>query len=66
MPKQRNSSAAKKRFIVLGGGKVKRGRQNKRHLLAGKETGRKRQLRRGAYVEGKQIKTVRGLVGNQD
>ena len=66
MPKQRNSSAAKKRFIVLASGKVKRGRQNKRHLLASKETGRKRQLRRGAYVEGKQIKTVRGLVGNQD
>ena len=66
MPKQRNSSAAKKRFIVLASGKVKRGRQNKRHLLSSKETGRKRQLRRGAYVEGKQIKTVRGLVGNQD
>ncbi len=66
MPKQKNSSAAKKRFIVLASGKVKRGRQNKRHLLSSKETGRKRQLRRGAYVEGKQIKTVRGLVGNQD
>ena len=66
MPKQRNSSAAKKRFIVLASGKVKRGRQNKRHLLSSKETGRKRQLRRGAYVEGKQIKTVKNLVGNQD
>ena len=29
MPKQKNSSAAKKRFIVLASGKVKRGRQNK-------------------------------------
>jgi large subunit ribosomal protein L35 len=66
MPKQKNSSAAKKRFIVLASGKVKRGRQNKRHLLSSKETGRKRQLRRGAYVEGKQIKTVKGLVGNHD
>jgi large subunit ribosomal protein L35 len=65
MPKQKNSSAAKKRFIVLASGKVKRGRQNKRHLLSSKETGRKRQLRRGAYVEGKQIKTVKTLVGNQ-
>ena len=65
MPKQKNSSAAKKRFIVLASGKVKRGRQNKRHLLTSKETGRKRQLRQGAYVEGKQIKTVKTLVGNQ-
>ena len=65
MPKQKNSSAAKKRFIVLASGKVKRGRQNKRHLLSSKETGRKRQLRRGAYVEGKQVKTVKILVGNQ-
>lgn len=65
MPKQKNSSAAKKRFIVLASGKVKRGRQSKRHLLAHKETGRKRALRQGAYVEGKQIKTVKNLVGNQ-
>ena len=65
MPKQKNSSAAKKRFIVLASGKVKRGRQNKRHLLAHKETGRKRALRQGAYVEGKQTKTVKNLVGNQ-
>ena len=65
MPKQKNSSAAKKRFIVLASGKVKRGRQNKRHLLAHKETGRKRALRQGAYVEGKQIKTVKTLVGHQ-
>jgi len=65
MPKQKNKSAAKKRFIVLAGGKVKRGHQNKRHLLSTKETGRKRKLRQGAYVTGKQIKTVRTLVGNQ-
>lgn len=66
MPKQKNNSGAKKRFIVLKSGKVKRGRQNKRHLLTSKETQRKRNLRRGAYVEGKQVKTVKTLVGNQD
>ncbi len=66
MPKQKTSSAAKKRFIVLSSGKIKRGRQNKRHLLTSKETGRKRALRQGAYVEGKQVKTVKILVGNQD
>ena len=66
MPKQKNRSAVKKRFIVLKSGKVKRGQQNHRHLLSTKETGRKRNLRRDAYVEGKQIKTVKGLVGHQD
>ena len=66
MPKQKSNSAAKKRFIVLASGKVKRGHQNKRHLLSSKETGRKRSLRQGDYVEGKQIKTVKNLVGNQD
>ena len=66
MPKQKTNSGAKKRFIVLSSGKVKRGHQNKRHLLADKETGRKRTLRQGAYVEGKQVKTVKKLVGNQD
>ena len=65
MNKQKNSSAAKKRFIVLKSGKVKRGQQNHRHLLSTKETGRKRNLRQGAYVEGKQIKTVKTLVGQQ-
>ena len=66
MPKQKSNSAAKKRFIVLASGKVKRGHQNKRHLLSSKETRRKRSLRQGASVEGKQIKTVKNLVGNQD
>ncbi len=66
MPKQKNNSAAKKRFIVLKSGRVKRGHQNKRHLLSTKETQRKRKLRQGTYVEGKQIKTVKNLVGNQD
>lgn len=65
MPKQRNSSAAKKRFVVLKGGKVKRGQQNKRHILTKKETGRKRDLRGVAYVSNTQAKTIKKLVGNQ-
>lgn len=65
MSKQKTNSGAKKRFIVLKNGKVKRGQQNHRHLLAGKERHRKRDLRQGAYVEGKQIKTVKQLVGKQ-
>lgn len=65
MTKQKTNSGAKKRFIVLKSGRVKRGQQNHRHLLAGKERCRKRNSRQGAYVEGKQIKTVKNLVGNQ-
>jgi large subunit ribosomal protein L35 len=65
MSKQKTNSGAKKRFIVLKSGRVKRGQQNHRHLLAGKERHRKRDLRQGAYVEGKQIKTVKQLVGKQ-
>jgi len=66
MPKQKNSSAAKKRFNVLKSGKVKRGQQNKRHILTKKETGRKRSLRQPAYVSTTQEKTIKKLVGNQD
>ena len=65
MTKQKTNSGAKKRFIVLKSGRVKRGQQNHRHLLANKERCRKRNSRQGAYVEGKQIKTVKNLVGNQ-
>ncbi len=65
MSKQKTHSGAKKRFIVLKSGKVKRGQQNHRHLLAGKERHRKRDLRQGAYVEGKQIKTIKLIVGKQ-
>ena len=62
MPKQKNSSAAKKRFVVMPSGKVKRGHQNKRHLLTCKETGRKRNLRRVAYISPSFDKTVRTLI----
>ncbi len=66
MPKQKNSSAAKKRFNVLKSGKVKRAHQNKRHILTKKETGRKRHLRGSAYVYTGEAKTIKKLVGNQD
>ena len=65
MPKMKSHSGAKKRFSLTATGKVKRGHQNHRHLLSTKEAGRKRNLRQGAYVEGKQIKTVKTLVGQQ-
>ncbi len=64
MPKQKNSSTAKKRFKLTPSGKVKRSKQNKRHLLTDKETGRKRELRKSAYVSKGEEKTIKKLIGN--
>lgn len=63
MPKQKNSSAAKKRFTVLPSGKVKRGQMNKRHILTKKETKRTRQLGKSVYVNKTSEKTIKKLVG---
>lgn len=63
MPKQKSNSAAKKRFVVLKSGKIKRAKQNRRHILTKKETGRKRNLRGVAYVDDSQAKTIKKLVG---
>lgn len=65
MPKQKTNSAAKKRFTVTGSGNIKRGHQNRRHLLSGKETARKRNSRRSVFVSNTQSKTIEKLVGNQ-
>ncbi len=66
MPKQKNNSAAKKRFTILKSGKIKRAKQNKAHILTKKETQRTRKLRKGGYVSHANLKTVQKLVGNQD
>lgn len=48
MPKQKTNKSVKKRFRVTGTGKLKRAKANRRHLLAGRTSKRKRQLRRPA------------------
>ena len=65
MPKQKNNSAAKKRFTVLSSGKIKRAKQNKAHILTKKETHRTRDLRKGGYVDAANSRTIKKLVGNQ-
>ena len=65
MPKQKNNSAAKKRFVVMPNGRVKRAKQNKRHILTKKETKRKRDIRKTTYVFKGEEKTIKKLVGNQ-
>ncbi|HEV2916250.1 MAG TPA: 50S ribosomal protein L35 [Candidatus Babeliales bacterium] len=53
MPKVKTKSAAKKRFALVGDSskrKIKRAKAFRRHLLNGKTTKRKRNLRKGGYV----------------
>lgn len=62
MPKQKSNRAACKRFTVTKSGLIKRGKQNRRHILTKKTTKRKRQLRQGGYVSAQEAKTVKTLV----
>lgn len=62
MPKQKSRRAACKRFTTTKSGLIKRGRQNRRHILAKKSTKRKRQLRTGGYVSVNETKTVRTMI----
>jgi large subunit ribosomal protein L35 len=48
--KLKSSRAARKRFKVTAGGKIKRGQSMKRHMLTKKAQGRKRGLRKGVLV----------------
>ena len=62
MPKMKTHSGAKKRFSVTAGGKVKRGHQNKSHILSKKYTKIKRRLRTTTYVSHAQEKMVNNLI----
>lgn len=53
MPKQKTNKGVKKRFKITASGKIKRHKANKRHLLAGRTSKRKRQLRLPAVETGK-------------
>jgi len=44
MPKQKSHRGAAKRFKMTAGGKIKRGKAYKSHILTKKSTKRKRQL----------------------
>ncbi|MBE7454023.1 MAG: 50S ribosomal protein L35 [Kofleriaceae bacterium] len=50
MPKVKTHSGAKKRFKRTASGKFKFQSVFRRHLLTGRRTKRKRQLRKGSYV----------------
>jgi large subunit ribosomal protein L35 len=53
MPKHKTNKSVRKRMKITANGKVKRHKGNKRHLLAGRTTKRKRQLRRTVIETGR-------------
>jgi large subunit ribosomal protein L35 len=53
MPKQKTNKSVRKRMKVTANGKIKRHKANKRHLLAGRTSKRKRQLRRSVIETGR-------------
>ena len=66
MPKIKTHSGAKKRFHLTKTGKVKRAHAFKSHLLNGhgKDTKRKRGLRKAAYADQTNMKAIKLLMAN--
>lgn len=64
MPKLKTHTGAKKRFKVSKTGKIKRAHAFKRHLLnnAGKTAKRKRGLRKAAYTDKTNAKSIKLLI----
>jgi len=50
MPKQKTNKSVRKRVRITGTGKLKRNKANKRHLLSGRSSKRKRQLRKSTIL----------------
>ena len=62
MSKLKTNSGAKKRFKLTKNGKVKRANACKRHLLVGKTTKRKRQLRKPTIETVAMTKRIKQLM----
>ena len=62
MPKQKSHSGTKKRFKITGSGKVKFSKPNRGHFLTKKSTSQKRKLRKGAFIDSKQAKTIKKMI----
>ena len=63
MPKQKTSSAAKKRFKVTGAGKLLRRHAMKSHNLEKKSAKRKRKFRSDQEVSGTNARAVQRMLG---
>jgi len=62
MPKLKSKKSAAKRFQATGGGKIRRRRQNLRHILTKKNAKRKRRLGQSTLVDSANIKSVRKML----
>jgi len=63
MPKQKTNSGAKKRFKISSRGKLLRRRAMRSHKLEKKSSKRKRSLDRVTPVHGRDVKSIRKLLG---
>lgn len=59
MPKQKTRTTVAKRFTVTKSGKVKSSKMGRRHILTKKNTKRKRNLRKGYYLEGQVANNIK-------
>lgn len=63
MPKMKTRKGAAKRFSLTRGGKIRKNRSNRSHLLTKKSSDRKRRLRKGGKVSQADKKRVRKMLG---
>lgn len=64
MPKMKTHRGAAKRLRLTASGKIRRNRQNKRHILTKKSRDRKRRLSKPAYVAKVDEKRMKLLIGS--
>jgi large subunit ribosomal protein L35 len=62
MPKLKTNRSAAKRFTATGSGKIRRRKQNLRHILTKKSAKRKLRLGKSALVDKANERAVRALV----
>jgi large subunit ribosomal protein L35 len=62
MPKMKSKSGAKKRFKVMGSGRIKRSRAYQRHNLEHKSSKRGRRLRKEVMVDESNLRQVKRML----
>ncbi len=62
MPKMKSKSGARKRFKLMGSGRIKRKKAYHRHLLAHKSSKQGRRLRKGCMVDESNLAQVKRML----